>query len=106
MGGNDVSVTNENGFYVRDFEKGDVEHEQIDVESYASMTTRYKTHTFTVDSAANGNISPWTDGLEHIRDNHGCSSVVGISGKGTPITHAGYMDPIGVVNVAPGAKGV
>ncbi len=41
---NDVSVTNENSFYVREFEKGDVKHEQIDVESYASMKTRYKTH--------------------------------------------------------------
>jgi hypothetical protein len=61
MGGNDVSVTNENSFYVREFEKDDVEHEQIYVESYASMKTRYKTHTFIVDSTANGNILPWTD---------------------------------------------
>ncbi len=104
MGGNDASVTNQNSLYDREFEQSAVEHEQIDVEPYASMKTRYKTHTFTVDSAANGNISPWTDGLEQVRDNHGCSSVVGISGKGTPITHVGYMDPIGEENVAPGAK--
>ena len=57
-----------------------------------------------MDSAANGNIAPWTDGLERLRDNEGYSNVVGISGGKTPITHVGYMDPIGEVNVAPGAK--
>ena len=50
---------------------------------------------FTLDSAANENIAPWTDGLEQLRDNEGYSSVVGISGGKTPI---------GEVNVAPGAK--
>jgi hypothetical protein len=49
-------------------------------------------------------IVGWTDGLERIRDNCGCSSVVGISGGKSPITHIGYLDPIGEVNVAPGAK--
>ncbi len=44
------------------------------------------------------------DGLERVRDNGGCSSVVGISGGKAPITHIGYLDPIGEVNVAPGAK--
>jgi len=74
------------------------------VESYASMRTKHKTYAFTLDSAANGNIAPWTDGLERVRDNGGCSSVVGISGGKTPITHIGYLDPIGEVNVGPGAK--
>ncbi len=30
--------------------------------------------------------------------------MVGISGGKTSITHMGYLDPIGEVNVAPGAK--
>ncbi len=57
-----------------------------------------------MDSAANGNIAPWTNDLVSLRDNDGYSSVVGISGEKTPIIHVGYIDPIGEVNVAPGAK--
>ncbi len=57
-----------------------------------------------MDSAANGNIALCTDDLEWIRDNGGYSRVVGISGGKTPITHIGYMDPIGEVNVSPGPK--
>ena len=30
--------------------------------------------------------------------------MVGISGGKTPITHIGYLDPIGEVNGGPGAK--
>ncbi len=69
-------------------------HGETMVESYASMRMKHKTYAFTLDYA-NGNIAPWTDGLEQVRDNGGCSSVVEISGGKTPITHIGYLDPIG-----------
>ncbi len=104
MGGNTDSVTNQSPFYNVKDEQETAVHGETTVESYASMRMKHKTYTFTLDSAANGNIAPWTDGLERIRDNGGYSSVVRISGGKTPITHIGYLNPIGEVNVVPGAK--
>jgi hypothetical protein len=80
------------------------EHGDKSVESYASMRIKHKTYTFTVDSAANGNIASWVDSLERVTANGGRSSIVGISRGHTPITHIGYMNLIGEVNVVPGAK--
>ncbi len=104
MGGNTDSVTNLSPFYDVKDEQETAVHGETTVESYASMRMKHKTYAFTLDSAANGNIASWTDGLERVRDNGGCSSAVGISGGKTPITHIGYLDPIGEMNVAPGAK--
>ncbi len=70
---------------------GAAAHGEKRVESYASMQDRHKAFVFTMDSAANGNIAPWTDSLERLRDNNGYSSVVEIFGGKTPITHVRYM---------------
>jgi hypothetical protein len=103
-GDNFDSVTYQSSFYDVKIDHGAAVHEDRSVESYGSMRIKHKTHTFTLSSAANGNIAPWTDGLEWIRDNGGGSSMVVISGSKTPIMHIGYLDPIGEMNVALGAK--
>ncbi len=103
-GRNIDSLSNQKSMYHVRIDHGAAEHGKRSVESYASAHDKHKAFVFTMDSAANGNIAPWTDGLERLRDNEGYSSVEGISGGKTPITHVGYMDPIDEVNVAPGAK--
>jgi hypothetical protein len=92
-GGNVDNVTNQGSVYYDRLNNGT--NGEKSVESNASMHKKRKAFIFTMDSAANGNIAPWTDGLERLRDNEGHSSVVGISGGKTRITHVGYMDPIG-----------
>ncbi len=81
-----------------------MEYGETSVESYVSMQSKHKAFVFKMDSAANANITPSTDGLDRVRDNGGYSSVVGISGGKTPLTHVGYIYPIGELNVAPEAK--
>ncbi len=64
MGGNIDSVTNQSPFYGVKDEQETAVHGETMVESYATMRVKHKTYAFTLDSAANGNIAPWTDGLE------------------------------------------